>query len=84
MLTPAVIQINGSNPAIIHVGDAYADLGAAITAPDADKNLGIATYLNGIKTDALSFLLDTSKAATDTIDYVVTTNSAPRQRQPAL
>jgi hypothetical protein len=38
--TPPTIQINGDNPAIIHVGDSYQDLGATITGPtDADKNI---------------------------------------------
>jgi hypothetical protein len=38
---PPIIEINGDNPAIIHIGDAYQDLGATITGPtDADKNLG--------------------------------------------
>ena len=42
--TPAsapIISINGNNPAHIHVGATYNDLGATITGPaDADKNLG--------------------------------------------
>ena len=42
---PPVIQINGGNPAIIHVGDSYADLGAAITGPQADLNLGIQKFV---------------------------------------
>jgi hypothetical protein len=46
---PPVLSINGDNPAIIHVGDTYADLGATITGPQADKNLDIKTYLNGLK-----------------------------------
>jgi hypothetical protein len=49
-----VISINGQNPAHIHVGDTYSDLGATITGPEAD------------------IILDTSQAATNTIDYVVT------------
>lgn len=70
LLTSPVIQINGNNPAIIHLGDAYADLSATIVSPDADKNLGILTFLNGIKIDAIQ--LDTSTTSTSTIDYVVT------------
>jgi hypothetical protein len=70
LLAPPVIQINGNNPAIIHISDAYADLGATITAPDADKNLGILIFLNGTKADAIQ--LDTSTTSTSTIDYVVT------------
>jgi Domain of unknown function (DUF5011) len=68
-----VIQINGDNPAIIQVGDTYNDLGATITGPHADLNLGIQTYLNGTLTS--NIVIDTSQVATDTIDYVATDQS---------
>jgi hypothetical protein len=68
--TPPQIQINGDNPATVQVGDTYNDLGATITDPQADLNLGITTYLNGIETSPVE--IDTSAAATDTIDYAVT------------
>jgi Chaperone of endosialidase/Domain of unknown function (DUF5011) len=68
--TPPVLQVNGDNPAIIHVGDTYTDLGAQITAPTADLNLGITTYVNGTPMNPIQ--LDTTQAATDTIAYVVT------------
>jgi Domain of unknown function (DUF5011) len=68
--TPPTIQINGDNPAIIHVGDTYADLGATITGPQADLNLGIKTFLNG--TLVSNIVVDTSQVATDTIDYIAT------------
>jgi hypothetical protein len=68
--TPPVIAINGDNPAIIQVGASYSDLGATITGPQADLNLGITTYLNGALVSDI--VLDTSAAATDTIDYVAT------------
>ena len=71
--TPPQIQINGSNPAIIQVGDTYNDLGATITGPQADLNLGITTYVNGAPMNPIQ--LDTSAAATDTIDYVATDQS---------
>ena len=71
--TPPVIQINGANPAIIQVGDTYNDLGATITGPEQDLNLGITTYLNGALTS--NIVIDTSAAATDTIDYVATDQS---------
>ncbi|MGD0025245.1 MAG: hypothetical protein ABSC37_11595, partial [Xanthobacteraceae bacterium] len=58
------------NPAIIQVGDAYNDLGATITGPQQDLNLGIKTYLNGTLTS--NIVIDTSAAATDTIDSVAT------------
>jgi hypothetical protein len=41
--TPPIIAITGDNPAALHVGDSYADLGATITGPQADLNLGITT-----------------------------------------
>jgi lysophospholipase L1-like esterase len=68
--TPPMIQINGDNPATIQVGATYTDLGATITGPQADLNLGIQTYLNGVLESPIE--LDTSADATDTIDYVVT------------
>ena len=68
--TPPVIAINGDNPAIVQVGASYSDLGATITGPQADLNLGIKTFLNGPPVSSIQ--LATSAAATDTIDYVVT------------
>jgi hypothetical protein len=68
--TPPIIQINGDNPAIVQVGATYSDLGAQITGPQADLNLGIQTYVNGIEMSPVQ--IDTSAAATDTIDYVAT------------
>lgn len=68
--TPPVIQINGDNPATLEVGATYDDLGATITGPQQDLNLGITTYLNGTLESPVE--VDTSQPATDTIDYVVT------------
>jgi len=68
--TPPVIQINGDNPAIALVGATYNDLGATITGPQADLNLGIQTFVNGVTMSPVE--IDTSAAATDTIDYVAT------------
>jgi hypothetical protein len=68
--TPPIIQINGDNPAIVQVGATYNDLGATITGPQQDLNLGISTYLNGVLVSPIQ--IDTGSAATDTIDYVVT------------
>jgi Domain of unknown function (DUF5011) len=68
---PPIIQVNGDNPAIIHVGDSYQDPGATITGPtDADKNLGLKYFLNG--TLVSDIVIDTTQVATDTIDYVAT------------
>jgi hypothetical protein len=64
------LQVNGDNPAIIHVGDTYNDLGATITGPQADLNLGITTYVNGAPMNPIQ--LDTTQATTDTIQYVAT------------
>jgi hypothetical protein len=41
------------------------DLGATITGPQADLNLGITTYVNGTPMNPVQ--LDTTQAATDTI-----------------
>jgi hypothetical protein len=67
---PPQIQINGENPAVIQVGATYNDLGASITGPQGDLNLGIQLYLNGAPVSAIE--PETTQAATDTIDYVVT------------
>lgn len=67
--TPPIVTINGNNPSYINVGDSYADLGAIITGPQADLNLGITTLVNG--TEMSMIQIDTSKVATDTINYVV-------------
>jgi hypothetical protein len=66
--TPPVLQVTGDKPAVIHIGDTYADLRATITGPTADLNLSIKTFLNG--TLVSNIVLDTSQVATDTIDYV--------------
>jgi len=68
-----IILINGDNPVIIQVGDSYTDLGATITGPQADLNLGIQTFVNG--TEMSPVQIDTTQAATDTIDYVATDQS---------
>jgi 3-dehydroquinate dehydratase len=65
---PPVIHINGTNPAIIQVGDTYSDLGATITGPAADLNLGIHFFLNGKPVETIQ--IDTSTAGTSTVNYV--------------
>jgi hypothetical protein len=64
---PPTVTVSGSNPAHIHIGDSYADLGANVT-DNVDKNLGYKTFLNGKLVSDI--VIDTSAAATDTIDYV--------------
>ncbi|MGA8610882.1 MAG: immunoglobulin-like domain-containing protein [Xanthobacteraceae bacterium] len=71
--TPPVIEINGDNPAIVQVGVTYNDLGATITGPEQDLNLGISTFVNGVATSPVE--IDESAIATDTIDYVATDQS---------
>jgi hypothetical protein len=67
--TPPTITINGGNPAHISVGSSYADLGATVT-DNVDKNLGLKYFLNGALVSDI--VIDTSAAATDTIDYIAT------------
>jgi hypothetical protein len=50
------------------VGDTYQDLGATITGPKADHNLGLKYFLNSPLVS--NIVLDTTQVATDTIDYV--------------
>jgi hypothetical protein len=68
------MQIRGNNPATVSVGDTYTGLytglGATITAPQADQDLGIHTFVDGIATDPV--VIDTSVVGTHSIDYVVT------------
>ena len=72
--TPPTITINGNNPAVITVGDTYADLGALVSdsgpGQAGDTNLGYQTFLNG--TPMSPIVIETSEVATDTIDYAVT------------
>lgn len=73
--TPPVIQINGNNPSTVQMGATYNDLGATITGPAADLNLDIHTFVDGISMEPV--WIDTSVAATDTIDYVVSDQNGP-------
>jgi hypothetical protein len=63
--TPPAIKINGDNPAHVSVGETYNDLGATITGPQVDLNLGVRYFLNGALVSDI--VLDTSAAATHTI-----------------
>jgi hypothetical protein len=67
--TPPSINIQGDNPATIHVGDTYTDLGAIVT-DNQGHDLGYKTFLDG--TLVSNILIDTTQVATDTIDYVAT------------
>ncbi len=68
--TPPIIQVNGDNPATINLGDTYSDLGATITGPKADLNLGVQTFVG--TTPMSQAVIDTSAPATYHIYYVVT------------
>ena len=81
-LTTPVITINGNNPAHIQIGDTYSDLGAIITAPETDLNLGIHVTVNSEQGTVNSefnspseITLDTSTADTFTITYHATDNA---------
>jgi hypothetical protein len=70
---PPFLTVLGDNPTYVHIGDRYADLGARITGPPTDLNLGIKTFLNGIIANRIE--IDTSTATTDTIEYVAADQS---------
>lgn len=67
--TPPTISIAGNNPATIHIGDTYTDLGAIVT-DNQGHTLGYKTFLNGVFVS--NIVIDTSAPATDMIDYVAT------------
>jgi trimeric autotransporter adhesin len=71
--TPPVIKIDGDNPAYIHVNDTYVDLGATITGPQVDLNLGIQASVDGASSTPIADIrIDTSKPNTHTITYKAT------------
>ncbi len=71
--TPPQLQVNGNNPATVQVGTAYADLGATITGPQADLNLGISASVDGGATTTVDKItIGTSAAGTHTIRYSAT------------
>ena len=67
---PPTLVVNGNDPATVSVDDTYVDLGATITGPQADLNLGLTTLLDGATTTELT--LDTSVPGTHKIEYTVT------------
>jgi hypothetical protein len=67
--TPPTISIQGDNPATIHVGDTYTDLGAIVT-DNQGTSLGYKTFVNGVLESTI--VIDTSTTTTDTIGYVAT------------
>jgi len=67
--TPPSINIQGSNPATVHVGDTYTDLGALVH-DNQGHDLSYRIFFNGVL--SANIQIDTSVVATDTIDYVAT------------
>ena len=68
-----VIVLNGANPAQVQVGATYNDLGASITGPSDDLNLGISASVDGASSTPMSSVaLDTSQAGTHTIVFSAT------------
>ena len=55
-----------------HVGTTYADLGATITGPQADLNLGLTIVVDNATSTDGTVQIDTSKPGTHTILYTVT------------
>ena len=71
--TPPTISVSGDNPATVNTGDTYSDLGATITGPSGDLNLGIDASVDGGATTTVSAIqIDTTAAGTHTITYSVT------------
>ena len=70
--TAPTLLLNGNNPATIDVGASYADLGATITSPQADLNLGITVEVDNATSTDNAVHIDTSKPGTHTILYTVT------------
>ena len=70
--TPPVISIKGNNPAQVTVGTTYDDLGATITGPLADLNLGITVIVDNATSTNGTAQIDTTKPGTHTILYTVT------------
>jgi trimeric autotransporter adhesin len=72
--TPPTVTIDGDNPAVIDLGDSYADLGASVNdtglGQAGETNLSYKTFLNGALVS--NIVIDTSAVAIDTIDYVAT------------
>lgn len=54
----------------INVGDTHQNLGATITGAEADLNLGIHTFVDGVSMEPV--VIDKTVPATHTIEYVVT------------
>lgn len=75
---PPVITIKRDNPVIIHVGDTYSDLGATITGPSQDLNLGINVSVDGSATTPLDQIsIDTCREQ-HTYDFVLRHRSKRR------
>jgi hypothetical protein len=68
-----ILSVSGNNPAHIAIGSQYIDLGATITGPPEDINLGITASLDGGPFVQVSEIaLDTSTSGEHTITYSAT------------
>jgi hypothetical protein len=63
-----VISVIGNNPAQVNVGDSYIDLGAQVTGPQEDLNLGIKASVDG-GPELTTATIDTAVAGIHTITY---------------
>ena len=71
--TAPVLSINGNNPATVNVGNSYTDLGATVTGPQADLNLGVqASVDGGPGVNIAAVAINTSVTGMHTIVYSAT------------
>ncbi len=71
--TAPAISINGNNPATVAVGSTYTDLGAVLTGPAQDLNLGLHAVVDGGATTTLDQVtIDTSAPGIHTVEYFAT------------
>jgi hypothetical protein len=66
---PPIITLNGANPAHLHIGDTYSDLGATVT-DNVDQNIGVHAFVGS--TPIEQAVIDTSTTTTYHINYVAT------------
>ncbi len=64
------LAVNGANPARLHVGDVYSDLGAAVEGSGPEGNLTVHTFVDGEEMGVV--LINTSAPGSHTIVYRAT------------
>ncbi len=67
------IIVKGNNPAVLEVGNSYADLGADIEE-DKDFNIALRIFVDGVLALNGEVQVDTSKAGSHNIEYSATDN----------